>query len=68
MDSYRYGCRDCDWWDESSEPDFGNCPSCGQPKEVWNQTDAEAPTDHELALEESIASNLNSQQSTTAQH
>ncbi len=51
---YKYGCPDCDWWSEGSEPDFGNCPACGQPKTVWNQTDAEAPMDYEFQLEEQI--------------
>lgn len=51
---YKYGCEACEWWDECGEPDFGNCPLCGQPKTVWNMTDAEAETDHELMLEEQL--------------
>jgi hypothetical protein len=52
--AYKSGCADCDWWTESSEPDFGNCPGCGQSKTVWNMTDAENPTDSELQLEREI--------------
>jgi hypothetical protein len=53
--SYKHGCPDCDWWDESSHPDFGVCALCKQPKTVWNMTDAEAETDYELMIEEQCA-------------
>ena len=51
---YLYGCPNCDWWDESRQPDFGNCPLCDQPKVVWNQTDAEHETDYGQMLEDQL--------------
>lgn len=53
-DAFKYGCADCEWWDEGSVDNLNEtCPVCGQRKTFWNMTHAEAESDPETQFEES---------------